>query len=87
MSAFTLGSTVDGCYPPSKSNVTRLSQYRSTKTTKPMARILVIEDEEDLQRVLDYNLRQAGHDVLGVKRGDEACAWLAKPSRIWCFWT
>jgi two-component system phosphate regulon response regulator PhoB len=28
-----------------------------------MARILVIEDEQDLQQVLDFNLRQAGHDV------------------------
>ena len=26
-----------------------------------MARILVIEDEKDIQEVLDYNLRQAGH--------------------------
>lgn len=29
-----------------------------------MARILVIEDEEDIQAVLDYNLRQAGHEVV-----------------------
>ncbi len=29
-----------------------------------MARILVIEDEEDLQAVLEYNLKQAGHDVV-----------------------
>ena len=71
MSAFTLGSTGTGCYPPAKSNVTRLSHCRGTKRAKSMARILVIEDEEDLQRVLDYNLRQAGHDVVGVKRGDE----------------
>jgi two-component system phosphate regulon response regulator PhoB len=28
-----------------------------------MARILVIEDEKDIQEVLDYNLRQAGHKV------------------------
>jgi two-component system phosphate regulon response regulator PhoB len=28
-----------------------------------MARILVIEDERDLQKVLDFNLRQAGHEV------------------------
>ena len=26
-----------------------------------MARILVVEDEKDLQEVLAYNLRQAGH--------------------------
>jgi two-component system, OmpR family, phosphate regulon response regulator PhoB len=34
-----------------------------------MARILVIEDEADLQQVLDYNLRQAGHEVLAAAHG------------------
>jgi two-component system, OmpR family, phosphate regulon response regulator PhoB len=34
-----------------------------------MARILVIEDERDLQRVLEYNLRQAGHQVITALRG------------------
>jgi two-component system phosphate regulon response regulator PhoB len=34
-----------------------------------MAKILVIEDETDLQQVLDYNLRQAGHSVLTATRG------------------
>src|SRR6516162_2523727 len=28
-----------------------------------MARILVIEDEKDIQEVLDYNLKRAGHRV------------------------
>lgn len=36
-----------------------------------MPRILVVEDEPDLQQVLDYNLRQAGHEVLAAKRGEE----------------
>lgn len=36
-----------------------------------MARILVVEDERDLQRVLDFNLRQAGHEVLSALRGEE----------------
>jgi two-component system phosphate regulon response regulator PhoB len=36
-----------------------------------MARILVIEDEPALLKVLDYNLRQEGHDVLAAARGDE----------------
>jgi two-component system phosphate regulon response regulator PhoB len=31
-----------------------------------MGRILVIEDEQDLQQVLDYNLRQSGHQVLAA---------------------
>jgi len=36
-----------------------------------MARILVIEDERDLQQVLAYNLRQAGHDVVTASGGQE----------------
>ena len=36
-----------------------------------MGRILVIEDEQDLQQVLDYNLRQAGHQVIGALRGHD----------------
>ncbi len=34
-----------------------------------MARVLVIEDELDLQKVLGYNLKQAGHEVLTALRG------------------
>ncbi len=34
-----------------------------------MARILVIEDERDLQQVLDYNLRAAGHEVAAALNG------------------
>jgi two-component system phosphate regulon response regulator PhoB len=37
-----------------------------------MARILVVEDEEDIQQVLDYNLRQAGHEVALASRGQDA---------------
>ena len=37
-----------------------------------MARILVVEDEADLQQVLEYNLRQAGHEVVLASRGAEA---------------
>jgi len=36
-----------------------------------MARVLVIEDERDLQKVLEFNLRQAGHEVLSTVRGRE----------------
>ena len=36
-----------------------------------MSRILVIEDENDLQQLLDYNLRQAGHEVLAALRAEE----------------
>src|SRR4029079_4331220 len=37
-----------------------------------MARILVVEDEKDLQEVIAYNLRQAGHTVTVVGGGREA---------------
>ncbi len=37
-----------------------------------MARILVVEDETDLQQVLEFNLRQVGHEVLLAARGDVA---------------
>jgi two-component system phosphate regulon response regulator PhoB len=36
-----------------------------------MARVLVIEDEADLQQVLDYNLRRAGHEVFAARLGRE----------------
>ena len=36
-----------------------------------MAHILIIEDEKDLQQVLDYNLRRAGHEVSAALRGDD----------------
>ena len=39
-----------------------------------MARLLVIEDEQGLQRVLDYNLRQAGHEVLVSPSGQGGLA-------------
>jgi len=36
-----------------------------------MGRILVIEDEPALLKVLDYNLKMAGHEVLLAPRGEE----------------
>ncbi len=36
-----------------------------------MARVLVIEDEPDLQQVLEYNLRQEGHEVLQALHGSD----------------
>jgi two-component system, OmpR family, phosphate regulon response regulator PhoB len=36
-----------------------------------MSRLLVIEDEKDLQKVLEYNLRQAGHEVLAATHGQD----------------
>lgn len=36
-----------------------------------MARILVVEDEQDLRQVLAYNLRQAGHEPVLAPNGEE----------------
>lgn len=36
-----------------------------------MARILVIEDEPDIQQILDYNLREKGHKVYIAGTGEE----------------
>ena len=36
-----------------------------------MARILVIEDEADIQQILDYNLREKGHKVFVTAKGEE----------------
>ena len=36
-----------------------------------MAKILVVEDEHDLRQVLEYNLRQSGHEVLLAGTGKE----------------
>lgn len=45
-----------------------------------MARILVIEDEQGLQKVLDYNLRQAGHEVTVSGSGAEGLS-MARETR------
>ena len=42
-----------------------------------MARILIVEDETDLQEVLAYNLRQAGHTPIVAADGREALAAVA----------
>src|SRR5678815_3373011 len=34
-----------------------------------MARVLVVEDETDIQQILDYNLKQAGHRVTVASNG------------------
>jgi two-component system phosphate regulon response regulator PhoB len=45
-----------------------------------MARILIVEDEADLQHVLEYNLRQAGHEVVVAAKGADALR-IAKEQR------
>ncbi len=39
---------------------------------EPIRRILVVEDDQSLQEVLEYNLRQAGHEPVLVSSGREA---------------
>lgn len=41
-----------------------------------MARILIVEDEQDLAGLLDYNLRQVGHEVDVARTGASAVAKL-----------
>jgi two-component system, OmpR family, phosphate regulon response regulator PhoB len=36
-----------------------------------MSTILIVEDEPDLREVLEFNLRQAGHEVIAAPRADE----------------
>jgi two-component system, OmpR family, phosphate regulon response regulator PhoB len=38
---------------------------------RSMARILVIEDEADIQQILEYNLREKGHKVFIAGKGEE----------------
>jgi len=38
---------------------------------RSMARILVIEDEVDIQQILEYNLREKGHKVFIAGKGEE----------------
>lgn len=49
-----------------------------------MTRILVIEDERDLQQVLAYNLRREGHEVIQALDGSEGLriARLQKPDMV-----
>ena len=49
-----------------------------------MARILIVEDEQDLAGLLVYNLRQAGHEAEVARTGASAIARLAtfKPNLI-----
>lgn len=42
-----------------------------------MARILIVEDEKDIRDVIAFNLKQAGHEVQAVARGEEALAAMA----------
>jgi two-component system phosphate regulon response regulator PhoB len=42
-----------------------------------MARILIVEDEKDLQEVLTYNLRQSGHIPIVVGSGRDAISAVA----------
>jgi two-component system phosphate regulon response regulator PhoB len=43
-----------------------------------MARLFIIEDEDDLRRILQYNLASGGHEVRATDRGLEGLAQIEK---------
>lgn len=48
------------------------SEYLSN--FKPMKRILVVEDERMMRKVIEFRLKKDGYDVYAVEDGKEACA-------------
>ena len=43
-----------------------------------MARVLVVEDDQDIRTLLEVRLRAAGHRVVGAGSGEEALSVLAE---------
>ena len=43
-----------------------------------MARVLVVEDDPDILRLVTMILRRHGHDIAGVGAGDEALAYMLR---------
>ncbi|MEW6444218.1 MAG: sigma-54 dependent transcriptional regulator [bacterium] len=41
-----------------------------------MHRILVMDDDESFRKILEYNLRQAGYEVVSARSGQEGLAWM-----------
>ncbi len=68
-----------GWYTPLSSGP-RTEDRGNGRSEKSMAKILIVEDEQDLQKVLDYNLQQAGHKVLLAAAGQDAIS-LAREQR------
>jgi DNA-binding response OmpR family regulator len=46
--------------------------------SKPAIRILLVEDEANLARPLQFNLEQEGYEVRSTPNGNEAMAWLGE---------
>ena len=44
------------------------------------SRILVIDDDESFRKIVEYNLRQAGYEVVCAQTGSEGLAWVEKES-------
>jgi len=51
---------------------------RAPSTSSSLTRVLVVEDEADLQELLRYNLERAGYDVTAVATGEEALSALQR---------
>lgn len=47
-------------------------------------RVMVVEDDKELNEVLQYILAQAGYEALPVLDGEEAVAQLMHNTRTWC---
>jgi len=45
-----------------------------------VSRILVIDDDESFRKIVEYNLRQAGYEVVCAQTGSEGLAWVEKES-------
>jgi two-component system phosphate regulon response regulator PhoB len=63
-------------HPLSQDCHTRARPARAAKMLQPpvMARVLVVEDERDLQEVIAYNLRELGYDVVMTGQGGAVAA-------------
>jgi CheY-like chemotaxis protein len=43
-----------------------------------MSKILVAEDEQDIRDLIEFTLKYAGHEVVSVANGEEACQMAKK---------
>ncbi len=49
-------------------------------------RVLIIEDEKDIVRLLKYNLEKEGYSVLSAADGEAGLALARQENRILLFW-
>ena len=74
--------------PPPQQGEVLIYRKSLQKTMGSAKKMLVIEDEQDIQTLLEYNLGQAGFEVLQSENGEEGL-WLAierRPDLILLDW-